>query len=302
MNLDIRFIVKSYESDTDISINYSFLKKYINEKGFFVINSNLKPAKIFTPELAFVLLNHNLQIQNLNTETVKYINGTYFWPTYIEAFSQGEQYFKDEYKASTEILYGSRSESYIKNLHHKYFHDLTVSPYEGWKFVKNYFPELITHKQIALFGFYSGIINSLEELKKEHPKVFQSFEKCEHEVGNQSLIYEMEQKNEAKITINEKALVYLLDLFAINKDVPYNPVEGSYSKKTLMNLGVELYGFKPQNDSFYRSVIKIRGRYDLKIKRDLDNISKRWFDVTKKLSKNWVETEKYLIEKNLIGD
>lgn len=216
MNLDIRFLVQSYESDTDNLINYSFLINYIKEKGFFVINSNLKPAKIFTPELAYVLLNQNLQIKNFKTDTVKYINGTYLWATYIEAYSQGEKYFKVEYKASSEILYGSNCESYIKNLHYKYHHDLTVNPYEGWKFVKKYYPELITHKQIALFGFYSGVINSLEEVIKEHPKVFQSFNKYQYEEKTENLeLTTLQSKTEPTLKVEVQSIVFdiLKDFF-----------------------------------------------------------------------------------------
>lgn len=216
MDLDVRFLVQSYDSNNSNSINFSLLENYIKDKGFFIIKTNLKPAKIFTPELAFVLCNSNLQIQNLNTDTVKYINGTYFWTTYAEAFSRGEQHFNDEYKASSEILYGSRSESYINNLHHKYFHDLSVNPYEGWKFVKNYYPELITHKQIALFGFYSGVVNSLEEIMKKHPKVFQSFNKCEHEEKTEnSDLTTLQSKTEPALKVEVQSIVFdiLKDFF-----------------------------------------------------------------------------------------
>jgi hypothetical protein len=51
---------------------------------------------------------------------------------------------------------------------------------EGWGYVKKQYPLTLTHKVIKEFGYYSGVVNKVEEQIKKHPRLFASFDKCEH--------------------------------------------------------------------------------------------------------------------------
>jgi hypothetical protein len=62
-----------------------------------------------------------------------------------------------------------------------------------------------------------------------------------------------------------------------------------------------LYQLDKDKDTFYRSVLKIV-KFDLNNKQDLGNISLRWLDAVKTLSKDWSKTHQYLIDKKLIGE
>jgi hypothetical protein len=100
---------------------------------------------------------------------------------------------------------------------------------------------------------------------------------------------------------NEYALTYILDLYANGNQIPTNSIEGGNNKKEIIKNGFELYQLDKDKDTFYRSVLKIV-KFDLNNKQDLGNISLRWLDAVKTLSKDWSKTHQYLIDKKLIGE
>lgn len=103
-----------------------------------------------------------------------------------------------------------------------------------------------------------------------------------------------------KFIINEYALAYIFDLFANNKQIPINQTDGGYNKKGLIKAGFQLYQLDKDKDTFYRAVKHVAS-FDLNKLQDLMNISKRWVEAVKTLSKDWIKTEQYLKEKTLIG-
>jgi hypothetical protein len=108
------------------------------------------------------------------------VNGRNYLNTYIEAYKEGEQYFETEFKVSPNTLYGANAEQYVKDIHLNFFHVQHTGANEGWCYVKKNYPIILTYKAIKEFGFYSGIVNKVEEQVKKYPRLFASFDKCEH--------------------------------------------------------------------------------------------------------------------------
>lgn len=104
-------------------------------------------------------------------------------------------------------------------------------------------------------------------------------------------------------TTKEKALAYIFDLYANGKQIPTNPTEGGYAKKEIQLKGHELFGSDPEKDTFYRSVKTIsEKKYDLNKEADLRQISLRWLEAVRHLSKDWPKVEEYLKGKGLAGE
>jgi hypothetical protein len=134
------------------------------------------------------------------------------------------------------------------------------------------------------------------------PSMFVDFFKIELEIDSTEIV-SLDSKNDLntkKFNLNENALAYIFDLYADGMPIPQNEIDGGYTKKGITKDGIEMYQFE-NNDSFYRAVRKV-ANYDLNKVQHLENISKRWLDAIKKISKNWIKVEKYLRSKELIGE
>ncbi len=104
-----------------------------------------------------------------------------------------------------------------------------------------------------------------------------------------------------KYGANEYALTYIFDLYAIGQQVPINRIEGSFDAKKIKQDASKFPMYDKAPDTFYRAV-KFVLEYDLNKPTDLQNISKDWLNAVRNLSTNWVITEQYLKDKNLIGE
>lgn len=104
-----------------------------------------------------------------------------------------------------------------------------------------------------------------------------------------------------KYGANEYALTYIFDLYAIGQQVPINRIEGSFDAKKIKQDASKFPMYDKAPDTFYRAVKSVL-EYDLNKPTDLQNISKDWLNAVRNLSTNWVITEQYLKDKNLIGE
>lgn len=100
---------------------------------------------------------------------------------------------------------------------------------------------------------------------------------------------------------NEYALTYIFDLYAIGEHVPINRIEGCFDAKKIKDDASKFPKYDKAPDTFYRAVKNVL-QYDLNKPTDLQNISKDWLNAVRNLSTNWVITEQYLKDKNLIGE
>jgi hypothetical protein len=104
-----------------------------------------------------------------------------------------------------------------------------------------------------------------------------------------------------KYGAKEYALTYIFDLYATGKQVPINRIEGSFDAKKIKQDVSKFPMYDKAPDTFYRAVKSVL-EYDLNKPTDLQNISKDWLNAVRNLSTNWVITERYLKDKNLIGE
>lgn len=111
----------------------------------------------------------------------------------------------------------------------------------------------------------------------------------------------IDEQKPIKYGAKEYALTYIFDLYATGKQVPINRIEGSLDAKKIKQDVSKFPMYDKAPDTFYRAVKSVL-EYDLNKPTDLQNISKDWLNAVRNLSTNWVITERYLKDKNLIGE
>jgi hypothetical protein len=189
MKKDTRFwLTTFFEEQEQTKHEYKVFKREIENNGCFKVTTETDTVKIYTPELAVIFTSNKLSARNMDTQTETNINGSEYLKTYIEAYKEGEQYFETEFKVSTNTLYGANAEQYVRDIHLNFFHVQHTGINEGWSYVKKQYPMILTHKAVKEFGYYSGIVNKVEEQVKKYPRLFATFDKCEHNLPHQPII------------------------------------------------------------------------------------------------------------------
>lgn len=178
---DARFWLTTFlEEQEQVTPLYKNFKREIENSGCYKMKVGTETIKIYTPELVVIFTSKELPALNMEIQKETTINGFDYLNTYIEAYSEGEQYFESEFKISQDTLYGVNAEQYVKDIHVNFFHVQHTGMNEGWGYVKKQYPLILTHEVIKEFGYYSGVVNKVEEQIKKHPRLFASFDKCEH--------------------------------------------------------------------------------------------------------------------------
>lgn len=186
---DTRFWLTTFsEEQEQTKHKYKSFKREIENNGCFKVKTETDTVKIYTPELAVVFTSKELPSRNMDTQTETNINGWEYLKTYIEAYKEGEQYFETEFKVSPNTLYGANAEQYVRDIHLNFFHVKHTGINEGWGYVKKQYPIILTHKAVKEFGYYSGIVNKVEEQVKKYPRLFATFDKCEHNLPPQPIV------------------------------------------------------------------------------------------------------------------
>ncbi|MBY0436304.1 MAG: hypothetical protein K2U26_19590 [Cyclobacteriaceae bacterium] len=173
---DIRYWLTGFGNEdipTSTTVDYEKLKDIIVENGHFIANTKTDRVKIYSPKLAFILCSDALPSTNMDTNTQTNINGNDYLQSYVEGYNEGIKYFDSKY-----------SKDDVRDIHINYFH----SGYEGdrgWNIVKteNITFLVITHKGVKKVGYYAGIVNQVEIIRKEYPDAFKDFDKCDHELN-----------------------------------------------------------------------------------------------------------------------
>ena len=196
-----------FEEQEQTKHEYKSCKSEIENNGFFKVKTETDTVKIYTPGLAVILTSKELPAQNMDIKKETTINGWDYLKTYIEAYKEGEHYFETEHKASPNTLYWVNAEQYVRYIHLNFFHVKHTGINEGWGYVKKQYPFILTHKAVKEFGYYSGIVNKVEEQVNKYPRLFAKFDKCEHNLPSQQIKTEQEtptfQNNFYKITPTE---------------------------------------------------------------------------------------------------
>jgi hypothetical protein len=192
---DVKFWLTSFfEEQEQTKHEYKSFQNQIENNGCFIVKTETETVKIYTPELAVIFTSKELPAQNIDTQKQTTLNGWEYLKTYIKAYKEGEQYFETEFKVSTNTLYGANAEQYVRDIHLNFFHVQHTGTNEGWGYVKKQYPIILTHKAIKEFGYYSGIVNKVEEQVKKYPRLFATFDKCEHNLPPQQKDVKMKQE------------------------------------------------------------------------------------------------------------
>lgn len=231
---DERFwLTTLFDEQAQTTHEYIGFKREIENHDWFNIKTENDTVKIYTPELALIFSSKELQARNMETKEDATINGFKYLTTYITAFKEGEQYFEKEFAISANTLYGANAEQYVRDIHLNFFHIPHTGGNSGWQYVKKTYPYILTHKAIKEYGFYSGIVSKVDAMIKKYPKLFQAFDKCEHELPvtkkfNENTTQVLNALNEYKFTeflkeknINEVQIFELISNHSGRELMPY---------------------------------------------------------------------------------
>lgn len=211
---DTRFwLTTFFEEQEQTKHTYKSFQREIENNGCFIVKADTDTVKIYTPELAVIFTSKELPARNMDTQKETTVNGWEYLKTYIEAYKEGEQYFETEFKVSPNTLYGANAEQYVRDIHLNFFHVKHTGISEGWGYVKKQYPIIITHKAVKEFGYYSGLVNKVEEQVKKYPRLFTTFDKCEHNLPPQ----QTEMKTD-KLKVPQIALIHVYNGIQITRE------------------------------------------------------------------------------------
>jgi hypothetical protein len=236
---------------------YKSFQREIENNGCFKVKTETDTVKIYTPELAVILTSKELPTLNIDTQKETTVNGWEYLKTYIEAYKEGEQYFETDFKVSPNTLYGANAEQYVRDIHLNFFHVKHTGINEGWGYVKKQYPFILTHKAVKEIGYYSGIVNKVEEQVKKYPRLFATFDKCVHNLPPQ----QTETKTD-KLKVNQIALIHVYEGKQITRENG-NDIAKEYGH----NSGEKLF----QRFTYYSSSANRKGKPNLCTPKKLDN-------------------------------
>lgn len=202
---DTRFWLTSiFNEQAQTTPEYKTLKRLIENNGWFTINlgSDKDTVKVYTPELALIFSQNDFPVLNLDTKEEASIKTIDYLKTYIKGFKEGEDFFDKEYGISPNTLYGSNAEQYVRDIHLNYFHVEHNPLIQGWNYVKKMYPDIITHNNIRQFGYYSGIVSKVDAMVKKYPIIFETFDKCEHNLTSTEVEFVTEITDYFNQTLN----------------------------------------------------------------------------------------------------
>ncbi len=268
MKKDTRFwLTTFFEEQEQTKHPYKSFKREIENNGCFKVKTETDTVKIYTPELAVIFTSKELPARNMDTQTETTINGWDYLNTYIEAYKEGEQYFETEFKVSPNTLYGANAEQYVRDIHLNFFHVKHTGINEGWGYVKKQYPIILTHKAVKEFGYYSGIVNKVEEQVKKYPRLFATFDKCEHNLPPQPITKQNNKlsdliTHQPKLKIDQIALKYVYEGLQITRENG-NEIAKQYGHTS----GEKLF----QRFTYYLSTANRKAKPDLCTPKKLKN-------------------------------
>ena len=185
--LDYRFSINSdFWEQERTKLELASFQSKINNEGFLNVEVEKETVKIYNPQLAVILTSNELPAKDLDTQAETTIDSWEYLKTFVAAYKEGEQYFETTFKVSPEIMFGAGAKNYVNEIHMNFFH-LQHRMNEGWVYVKKAEPLILTHKAVKEYGYYSGLVNKVEQLIIEYPRLFAAFEKCEHNMQPQQV-------------------------------------------------------------------------------------------------------------------
>lgn len=267
-----RYFLTTFHDKTEQNrIDYKDFEWIIKEGGRLPFKTNGITVYFYNPQIAYILCNENLIVENLDSKEKISINGNIFTQTYVNSFIEGEKYFDSEYKVSPDTLYGDKADTYVNDLKEKYFHSKIKAVYSGWWYVKNTTFTSLSQKVINEIGYYSGIVSKVEEQAAKYPKLFENFFVNEHELfkrnpnADKSQPYgytkvekpeiSPEKKVKPKPTIETPELLKVIEM--IKSNPYYNGIKGKRLKILFRALTIlNILPAERTANSFYQLIKK----------------------------------------------
>lgn len=156
---------------------YKFFRATLKKFGCITINE----VNIYSPELALIFTSKELPAINRDTGERTALNGFPFLETFIEGYNEGGEYFDKKFSSLPYLVYGENSEAYVRDIHENFYHAVHFKyrkRVEGWGKIKYSFPVIFNHELIKGYGFFSGIVSTVEELASQHPHKFKDWQRC----------------------------------------------------------------------------------------------------------------------------
>ncbi|MBU7570302.1 MAG: hypothetical protein KAF41_06580, partial [Flavobacterium sp.] len=244
-----------------------------------------KDYKIYSAGISYLFSTKNINAKNLETKEDFILDSKPYFDTFINAFKDGEKYFKDKFEVSKEVLYGNNSKTIVADIHQNYFHIAHSDSFTGWVGVIHSNPMLITHEIIKKYGFYSGILSKADAFISEYPNVFIDFHKCSNEstkdenqnVSLESILKKQNNllpkvsiqdvynhfnilttstnKNNQFYLTNEQLLTFILSTFVEQKPIKQNFNCDGIIKKEVRKVFYDFY-FKNKNKETNQTKLK----------------------------------------------
>lgn len=175
--------------EQQVTQNYNSIQREIDIKGYINLNTDTGSVKVYSRELVEILNSNSMPAFNCDTKTETTIYGKEYQNSFVEGYKEGEQYFEAEWKVSSNTLYGGAgAEHYVRDIHLNFFrvqHSINSINIQGWGGVKKSYPTILTHRAVKDYGFYSGIVNKVEDQVNKYRNLFLTFEKEEHNLPPQ---------------------------------------------------------------------------------------------------------------------
>lgn len=148
---------KGFYNSSDFKYQYQGYLSQIKRAGYLPLNIDNTNYKIYTPELALILLNDDIPVINEDTKAPELLNGRKYQNNYTSAYKKGLTKFNDTY-----------SKHEIEDVELQLSYD-SKKVNSGWLFVKNEFPMTFNNALIERFGYHSGLVAGYEALLEMYP-------------------------------------------------------------------------------------------------------------------------------------
>ena len=266
----------------NIIVNFNFT---VGTSGYHQVNTNKGLLKIYTVELAQILLAEKLNAEIITKgkkreKTV--IKDCEYFNSYEIGYYEGREYFKKTYSKNN-------------------IEDLRIRYHKDWCFAKNGYPWTFSQTRAKEYGYASGIISKIEDIQNEYPSIFVNFFEKNHnkEISklkeehkstiNRITLEDDIEKSKAKPKEKWYALLYWITINAKGLQPP-KTLEGEFDKKKLIAIGIKMSGRKGQG--FYTEFRKIADW--LNDEKLLNNNFPDWKTFIVELSNNDETVIKYL--------
>ncbi len=210
LNEDTRFSILDFLDGTEPR-EYQYCKKAIAKYGYVNIsivkdgNTDNYSIKVYTAELATILMLEKIEIENLDKNEKVNIDAWQLLYIFADGYKEGQIDFEREFGVSNDTLFGAKGNEWIESIKKKYFHAVNNDTRNGWQFVKQSYPCIFTRELIRKYGYYSGAVSAVDDLRVKFPRIFKDFDKCE-EIQPPATTDQTKDKKRKPITARALAL------------------------------------------------------------------------------------------------